>query len=129
MSKDINIYKNQSFLAAPIRIQNFYPQYCAQLETGDTSASVTFPVKTGTIRQTVMIVNTGSVNGAFLSWGVGSATAVEIDSTTPVANTAYIPAGAVYTLDLESPDGIVDTIAAIQDLDSTFLYIHIGDGQ
>lgn len=129
MSKDINIYRNQSLLAYPMRSQNFYPQYCAKLTTGDVSASVTFTPVTGQNRQTFMIVNAGTVNGAFITWGVDSATATTVGSTTPVANTAYIGPGMVYVLDTQTSSGIVNTIAAIQLNSSTDLYIHLGDGQ
>ncbi len=129
MSKDINIYRNQSLLGAPTKPQNFYPQSCAKITTSSSSASVTFSTTTGTIRQTFFIVNAGTTNGAFISWGVGSATATAVNDTTPVPNTAYISAGMAYVLDTESTAGIVDTIAAIQAGGATDVYVHIGDGQ
>jgi len=116
-----------SKLALPIISENFCPQLSAKLAVTGTSASITFTPLTGQQRQTFKITNKGN-NGAYLAWGVGSATAVA-SSGTPAANCDYIAAGAILTQDFSHADGIVDTIAAIQDANSTTLEITLGFGQ
>lgn len=120
-------YQNTSFLAQQVNPQNFCVQFSASLAVSGTSASVTFPVTSGTLRQTFQITNRGS-HGAYLGWGTGSATAV-VSSGTPTAHCHYIGAGCILVLDFQLSTGIVNTIAAIQDTGSTTLEISIGSGQ
>lgn len=122
----INNRLNGSLLSAPVTIINFTPQLSAKLTTSGTSSSITFPVTTGTLRQTFLITNTGD-NGAYLGWGHTSATAVA-SSGTPATQCQYIAAGAILTLDFQSSINIVDTIAAIQSVGTTTLEISIGYG-
>lgn len=128
MADGIGIRKNGSLLATPISAQNFCPQFSAKLTTSGTSSSITFSTLTGTIRQTFKITNKGTTNGAYLGWGVGSATAVA-SSSTPTAYCDYIGPGETLTQDFQISTGIVDTIAAIQDGGATTLEISIGGGQ
>lgn len=117
----------QSLLAQQILDQNFCPILSAVLAVAGTSASITFSPITGTIRQTFKITNKGT-HGAYLAWGAGSATAVASTST-PAANCDYIAQGAILTQDFQVANGIVDTIAAIQDGGATTLEVSIGFGQ
>lgn len=125
---------NLSRLSQQVRMDNFTPQLSNKLTTSGTSASVTFSPLTGTIRTTFEITNKGT-KGAYLGWGVGSATAVATTgSGNGIANALYIAAGAILTRDFQSANGVVDTIAAIQGADSedsgsTILEITIGFGQ
>lgn len=127
MVQGIGIHQNGSAIALPINTQNFCPQLSAKLTTSGSSTSVTFTPLTGTQRQTFKITNHGS-NGAYLGWGVGSATAVA-SSGTPTANCDYIASGAILTQDFQSASGIVDTIAALQDTGTTTIEITLGSGQ
>jgi len=127
MVQGIGTRTDGSLLAVPMLPQNFCPQISAKITTSGTSASVVFTPLTGTQRQTFKITNKGQ-NGAYMAWGVGSATAVA-SSGTPTANCDYIAAGAILTQDFQSASGIVDTIAALQDTGSTVLEITLGYGQ
>ncbi len=118
---------NGSLLALPTTMTNFVPQLSAILTVTGTSSSITFTPVTGTQRQTFKITNKGG-HGAYIGWGVGSATAIASTST-PAAQCDYVAAGAIITQDFEISTGIVDTIAAIQDGGSTSLEITIGYGQ
>lgn len=123
----INQNINGSLLSVPTTVNNFCPQYSASLAVTGTSASISFPITTGTQRQTFKITNKGD-NGAYLGWGVGSATAI-VSSGTPAAQCDYIGTGCVLTQDFQIAGGIVNTIAAIQDGGATILEISIGSGQ
>lgn len=123
----INNRLNGSLLAVPMLAQNFCPQLSAKLTVTGSSTSITFTPLTGTQRQTFKITNKGQ-NGAYLGWGVGTATAVA-SSGTPAANCDYIAAGAILTQDFQVSTGIMDTIAAIQDTAGTTLEITLGYGQ
>ena len=123
---------NQSLLSQQVRMDNFVPQLSAKITTSGTSASVTFTPLTGTLNTTFKITNKGT-KGAYLGWGVGSATAVA-SSGTPTASCDYIGAGAILTQNFQSSAGVVDTIAAIQggdtqDNGATILEITLGFGQ
>lgn len=122
-----NPFVNGSLLSQPMTVNNFCPQYSAKITTSGTSTSVTFPSVTGTLSQTFKITNTGS-NGAYLGWGSGSATAVA-SSGTPAAHCDYIGGGEVLTQNFQISEGVVDTIAAIQNTGATTLEISIGFGQ
>lgn len=124
---DVNPWQYQSPLAQQVNPQNFSPSAFVKLAVAGTSASVKFTAITGTIRPTFVISNKGS-NGAYIAWGVGSATAVAA-TTSPQPYGHYIPAGVVETLDLQSSTGPTDTVAAIQDGGSTTLEISYGQGQ
>ncbi len=124
----LNPWKNQSMVAAAVKPQNFYPQYTVKMTSSGTSQSVTFATVTGTGRQTFKFINTDSANGVYISWGHSTATATAI-STTPVINADYIAPGQICVLDLEVVDGVVDTIAIIQETGAAVIYISIGDGQ
>lgn len=125
---------NKSYLAQQVIINNFVPQLSGKIVTSGTSSSYTFTPLTGTNHTTFKITNKGS-KGAYIGWGVGSATAVATSTTgNGVANADYIGAGAIITQDFQSLNGIVDTIAAIQgpdtqDNDTTTLEISMGFGQ
>lgn len=123
----INNRLNGSLLAQPVSSINFVPSLSAKLTVGASSASITFTPLTGTLSQTFKITNTGT-KGAYLGWGVGSATAVASTST-PAAQCDYVAAGAILTQNFQSATGIVDTIAAIQDGGATTLEISTGYGQ
>lgn len=128
MVAGIGIRQNGSALAVPINPQNFCPQLSAKITTSGSSGSITFSPVTGTLRQTFCVTNSGT-NGAYLGWGVGSATAVA-SSGTPTANRHFIAAGQTQVLDFQSSSGVVNTIAAIQDSGgATTLEISIGSGQ
>lgn len=122
-----NPFVNGSLTSQPVTVNNFCPQYSASLLTSGTSGSITFPVTTGTLSQTFKITNRGS-NGAYLGWGKGSATAVA-SSGTPMAHCDFIGAGEVLTQNFQISTGVVDTIAAIQQIGATTLEISIGFGQ
>ncbi len=119
-------YKNQSFFAQPVKVQNFTPQLGAVITTSGTSQSVTFTV-TGTLSNTFRFVNKGTTNGAYLGFGHTTATAVA-SSGTPAANCIYIGPGEDIVLDLQITNGIVDTIALIQDVGATTIEINSGFG-
>ncbi len=123
----INNRLNGSLLSVPVTDINFCPKLSAKLAVAGTSASITFSPVPGTQRQTFKITNKGS-NGAYLAWGSGSATAVA-SSSTPAVNCDYIAQGAIITQDFQLSNGIVDTIAAIQDTGTTTLEITLGYGQ
>ena len=123
---------NQSFLSQQVRMDNFTPQLSAKITTSGTSSSVTFTPLTGVLNTTFKITNKGT-KGAYIGWGVGSATAVA-SSSTPTANCDYVGAGAIITQNFQSANGVVDTIAAIegadtQDNGSTILEVTMGFGQ
>lgn len=118
---------NQSYLSMQTRMDNFCPQFSAKLATGGTSSSITFPVVTGAIRTTFKITNKG-IEGAYIGWGSGAATAVA-SSGTPTAMCDYVAAGTILTQDFQIIGGVVDTIAALQDTSTTTLEITIGFGQ
>lgn len=117
---------NQSLLAMPIASQNFCPQYSAKLAVAGTSASITFPILSGTTRTTFKITNKGTT-GAYIAWGTTTATAVA-SSGTPAVNCDYIAAGAIMIQDFQLTTGVVGTIAAIQDTTATTLEISVGFG-
>ncbi len=123
----LNQRQNASLLAQQTQINNFCPQYSAKLAVTATSGSIIFPTVTGSLRQTFKITNKGNA-GAYLAWGVGSATAVA-SSSTPTAMCDYIGAGEVLTQDFQISTGVVNTIAAIRDGADTTLEITIGAGQ
>lgn len=116
-----------SLLSQPTTAINFVPQLSAVLAVGGTSASITFTPLTGSQRQTFKITNKGN-HGAYVAWGIGSATAVA-STGTPAANCDYVAQGAIITQDYQVSTGIVDTIAAIQDGGTTTLEITLGYGQ
>lgn len=118
---------NTSYLAQQVRMDNFTPVLSVKLTTGASSASITFTPLIGTNKTTFKITNKGTA-GAYLGWGVGSATAVA-SSGAPTANCDYIAAGAILTQDFQSINGAVNTIAAIQDAATTTLEITMGFGQ
>lgn len=123
---------NQSFLSMPVRPDNFSPALSGKITTSGTSSSITFTPLTGTNLTTFKITNKGT-KGAYIGWGVGSATAVA-SSGTPTANCDYVGAGAILTQNFQSANGVVDTIAAIQGADTqdngaTILEISYGFGQ
>lgn len=123
---------NQSYLSMQTRMDNFCPQFSAKLTTSGTSASIVFPTVTGALRTTFKITNKGT-KGAYVAWGVGSATAVASNGT-PAAMRDYVAAGAIITQDYQITGGVVNTIAAIQGSDTedngaTILEISIGYGQ
>ncbi len=122
---------NQSYLAQQMTMQNFCPQLSAKLAVAGTSASITFTPLTGALRSTFKITNKGTA-GAYIAWGVGSATAIASTST-PAAFCDYVAAGAILTQDFQSSTnpstGPIDTIAAIQDTGATTLEITYGSGQ
>ncbi len=122
-----NPWNGGSRVAPPTAPQNFSPTSFASLTTSGTSADVTFTTITNTQRPTFKITNKGSY-GAYIAWGVGAATAVA-SSSTPADGGDYIAAGTIQVLDLQSEDGPTDTIAAIQDGNSTILEISYGSGQ
>lgn len=129
---NIQPFGNKSLLATQTLMQNFCPQLSAKLTTSGTSASVTFTPLTGSQRQSFKITNKGT-KGAYIAWGVGSATAVA-SSGTPAALCDYVAAGAILTQDFQISTGTVDTIAAIQGADTqdngaTILEISLGFGQ
>ena len=129
---------NQSLLSMPVRPDNFTPQLSGKITTSGTSASFTFASPTGTNLSTFKITNKGT-KGAYIGWGVGSATAVasaayNSSTNTGTANCDYIGAGAIITQNFQSTNGVVDTIAAIQGSDTqdngaTILEISAGFGQ
>jgi len=123
----LNPRLNGSLLAVPTLMQNFCPTFSAKIATSASSQSIVFPVVTGTLRQTFKITNKGT-KGAYIGWGHGSATAV-VSTGTPTANCDYVAAGAILTQDYQDANGVVDTIAAIQDTATTDLEISIGYGQ
>lgn len=123
----INPFKNGSLLSQPILDNNFCPQLSAKITTSGTSGSITFTPLTGAQRTTFKITNKG-MNGAYIGWGKGSATAVA-SSGTPTAHCDYVAAGAILTQDFQISTGVVDTIAAIQDTGATTLEITLGYGQ
>lgn len=120
-----NLY--QSPLAMQTQMQNFSPILSAKLATSGTSGSITFSPLSSSTRSTFKITNKGTA-GAYIGWGVSSATAVA-SSGTPTANCDYVAAGAILTQDFQSANGIVDTIAALQDTGTTTLEISYGFGQ
>lgn len=128
MVAGIGIRQNGSALAVQTNPQNFCPQKSAQLTTSGSSSSITFSGVTGTLRQTFLITNSGTANGAYLGWGHTTATAVA-SSGTPAANCLFIGPGETLTLDFQLSTGIVDTIAAIQSGGATTLEITVGSGQ
>jgi hypothetical protein len=126
----LNSYTNQSLLSQPTLPQNFVPKLSAKLAVAGTSAYVTFTPLTGTNRTTFKITNKGT-SGAYIAWGAssqGTVTALA-STTTPAANCDYVAAGAILVQDFQAANGIVDTIAAIQDTAATTLEISIGFGQ
>lgn len=125
-AQNINAWQNQSLIAQQVIAENFVPQKSAQIAVSAASSSVTFTGLTGTLHTTFKITNKGT-SGAYIAWGVGSATAV-VSTSTPAANCDYIPAGAVEVLDFQASTGIVNTIAAIQDAAPTTLEISMGFG-
>lgn len=127
MATTFNPWANQSYLAQQVLIQNFVPKLSAKLAVTGTSASITFTPLTGVTRTTFKLTNKGS-SGAYIAWGVTTATAVASTST-PAVSCDYIASGAILVQDFQSVDGIVDTIAAIQDTGATTLEISIGFAQ
>lgn len=125
--------QNPSYLSTKTRMDNFAPGLAAKITTGSSSTSVTFSPLTGSQTTTFKITNKGP-KGAYLAFGVGTATAVA-SSGTPAAACDYIGAGAILTQDYPNAgNGPIDTIAAIQGSDTedngaTLLEITYGYGQ
>ncbi len=124
----INAYKNQSFTAAPVKVQNFGPQLSFQITTSGTSQPTTFSAVTGTLSNTFRFCNKGTTNGAYIAWGKSGSTTAAASTGTPTANCFYIGPGEDLVLDLQITTGIVDTIAVIQDGGATTLEISSGFG-
>ena len=129
----INSYANQSLLSLPTRADNFVPKLSGKIVTGATVSGITFAPLTGTTRTTFKITNKGS-KGAYIGWGVGTATAFVSSATVVSANCDYVGAGSILTQDFQTTTGVVDTIAAIQGSDtqdngSTILEVTLGFGQ
>ena len=125
-----NLQLNQFRIPTRSIMNNFMPSQSAILAVSGTSAFITFTPLTQGVPSTFKITNKGT-HGAYIAWGVASAGTVTAvaSSSTPAAFCDYVGAGAIITQDFMSPNGPVDTIAAIQDGGSTNLEISIGVGQ
>jgi len=127
MATEINPWQYQSYLSQPITMNNFVPMLSAKITTSGTSQSIVWTPLVGALRTTFKITNTGD-KGAYIAWGVGTATAVA-SSGTPAPYCDYVAAGAIITQDYQHASGVVNVIAALQDTSPTTLEITLGYGQ
>lgn len=128
-----------SYLSQHVRMDNFSASLSGKITTSGTSSRFTFSPITGNQTTTFQITNKGD-KGAYLAFGVGSATAVASAAYNAMTNTGqpsciYIAAGAILVMDATNTgSGPINTIAAIQGSDTadngaTILEISIGYGQ
>lgn len=124
-----------SYLSQHVRDDNFSPGLSGKITTSGTSASFTFTPLTGSQTTTFQLTNKGD-KGAYLAFGVGSATAIASSSSGGgAARCYYIAAGAILTVDCPNTgSGPIDTVAGIEGSDTedngaTIIEISMGYGQ
>lgn len=124
----LNLDRNSSFVT-PRNFDQVLTTGYIEVITSTTSQSITFPANTAGQRPTIRITNGSTTDSAYISWGVGTASVPSIAAGTFYNKVKWLGPGMSFTDDFSYENGIVDTIAYVNDSGSVTLHMEIGCGQ